>query len=296
MDAAPFLYKRIVDYHFSVGLCPIVIYPEVVDIRRFSAPFRVQYLLNYAGLLACSIDRVDDDFVLCYSDKIAEGVPSDRPSSTLFIPVSDPLFYQPLADSRPRAGGVFYAGKFKYRFGGKTLPLTDGMPEITRDRPDSQTPEQIRDLFQKAEFFYCYEDSALAIEAILCGCPAVFLPNDHFPGPLGAKELAGLGFAVGASPEQLAHARATVGAAREHYLKLLDNLGPQVDAFIDATQKLVAGRPYTKPFAARYLRPPGPMQRTLDLSRFMRDVIEDRGLWGTAKVIAKRIRAGRFTI
>jgi hypothetical protein len=296
MDPVPFLYRRIVDYHYSVGLCPIVIYPEVMSLGRLNSPFRVKYLLNYSGLLAGDDDQGDDDFIIYYSEKIAESASSNKPSSILFIPVSDPVFYRPLANSRRRDGGVVYAGKFKYRFGGKTFPLTDGMPEITRDRPDSQTPEQIRDLFQRAEFFYCYEDSALAIEAILCGCPTVFLPNDHFPGPLGAKELGGLGFAVGTSPEQLAHAKATVGAARGHYLQLLDNLGPRVDAFIEATQKLAAGRPYTKRFAEGHLRPPGLLQRTLDMSHLIRDVIEERGWGGTTKLIAKRIRAGRFKI
>lgn len=296
VDVAPILNGRIADYHYAVGATPIVIYPEVATVDRFAPPVRVRYVLNYDGHLGSAVSDLSDDFLLAYSDRIAVELGVSTLKATLFIPVSDPSFYSPPEATTVRRGGVFYAGKYKYRFSGKTFPLTDGMPEITRDRRDSQTPEQIRALFQSAEFFYCYEDSALAIEAILCGCPAVFLPNEHFKGPLGAKELGGLGFAVGTSPEQLAHAKATVVAAREHYLKLLDDLGPQVDAFIEATQKLAAGRPYAKRFAEGYLRPPGILQRTLDLSRFMRDVIEDRGWIGTLKVIVKRIRAGRFKI
>jgi hypothetical protein len=295
-DVAPFLNHKIADYHFRCGLTPIVIYPEVIEVDKFSPPMRVRYVLNYEGHLNQGMGGKGDDFILAYSDRIATEIKTDAPKSVLFIPVSDPSFFCPPPSGEHRSGGVFYAAKYKYRFGGKTFPLTDGMPEITRDRPDSQTPEQIRALFQAAEYFYCYEDTALAIEATLCGCPTVFLPNDHFKGPLGAKELAGLGFAVGTSPDQLAHAKATVAAAREHYLKTLDDLGPQVDAFIEATQKLAAGRPYTQPFAKGYLRPPGLLQRALSLSRFMRDVIEDRGVLNTLKLIVKRIRAGRFTI
>ncbi|MEY3739956.1 MAG: hypothetical protein RLZZ192_632 [Pseudomonadota bacterium] len=279
-----------------MGLTPIVIYPEVMQVDRFVPPVRVRYVLNYDGLLSAEVGVLPDNLLLAYSDRIAANLGAANPKFKLFIPVSDPAFFCPPRGDLARRGGVFYAGKFKYRFNGKTFPLTEGMAEITRDRRDSQSPEQIRALFQSSEFFYCYEDSALAIEAILCGCPTVFLPNEHFEGPLGAKELDGLGYAVGTSPEQLAHAKATVTAAREHYLKLLDDLGPQVDAFIEATQKLAAARPYTKRFAEGYLRPPGILQRTLDLSRFMRDVIEDRGWIGTLKVIVKRIRAGRFKI
>jgi hypothetical protein len=295
-DIAPILTRKTADYHFRCGLTPIVIYPEVVNVDRFAPPVRVRYVLNYEGHLNPGMEGENDDYVLAYSDRVLAEIQTNAPKSVLFIPVSDPYFFHPPSSGASRKGGVFYAAKYQYLFCGKTFPLTDGMVEITRDRPDSQTPEQIRDLFQSAECFYCYEDTALAIEAILCGCPAVFLPNDHFKGPLGAKDLGGLGFAVGTSPDQLAHAKATVAAARDHYLKVLDNLEPQVDAFIEATQKLAASRPYTRPFAQGYLRPPGLLQRALSMSRFMRDVIEDRGFFSTFKLIVKRIRARRFTI
>ena len=51
------------------------------------------------------------------------------------------------------------------------------------------TREEVRDLFWKTEAFYCYEDSALAIEAQLCGCPTVFVANEFFYGtPLASFE------------------------------------------------------------------------------------------------------------
>lgn len=296
MDVAPFLTKSIAEYHYRNGITPIIVCPEIMRVSRFDPPVRVRYMLNYYGLLAGNDSLDADDYILSYSDRIAEEIVINKPKGTLFIPVSDPAFYCPPSGAPIRSGGVFYAGKFKYRFGGETFPVTDNMPEITRDRPDSQTPEEIRSLFQSAEFFYCYEDSALAIEAILCGCPTVFLPNEHFKGPLGAKELNGLGYAVGTSPEQLAHARLTVVAAREHYLKLLDGLKPQVAAFISDTQQLAEGREYLKLFACDYLKAPSILQRLLDLIRFLRDVIDDKGLKETLKIVAKRILARRFTI
>jgi len=296
MDVAPFLSKGIADYHYKNGITPIVVYPEIMQVSKFDPPVRVRYMLNYHGLLAENDSLDADDYILSYSDRIAAEIVISKPKGTLFIPVSDPVFYCPPFSAPIRSGGVFYAGKFKYRFGGKTFPVTDNLPEITRDRPDSQTPEEIRSLFQNAEFFYCYEDSALAIEAILCGCPTVFLPNEHFKGPLGAKELAGLGYAVGTSPEQLAHACSTVAAAREHYLELLEKLKPQVAAFIKDTQQLAEGRKYSKPFASDYLKAPSTLQRFLDMVRFLRDVIDDKGLNETLKIVAKRILARRFSI
>ena len=296
MDIAPFLNRRIVDYHFQNGLTPIVVYPETVRASKFVPPVRVRYLLNYNELLLSNEPLDVDDYILAYSQAIAEQIRIVKPRRTIFLPVSDPVFFCPPREPLRRSGGVFYAGKFKYRFGGKTFPLTNGMPEITRDRPDSQTPEQIRSLFQQSEFFYCYEDSALALEAILCGCPTVFLPNEHFQKTLGGNELNGLGYAWGNSSAQMRHAQDTVVAAREGYLRRLDEIQELVRAFMVDTQPIAAGRPYEVPFAYDALKPPGLLRRLIDTSHFLRNVIEDRGWKGTLKIVAKRILSRRFNI
>jgi len=296
MDVAPFLTKRIVDYHFQNGLTPIVVYPETMSVSKFDPPVRVRYLLNYDDLLFKNEGLENEDYLLFYSKAIADRVTVSVQHRTIFLPVSDSVFYRPPNPSVVRSGGVYYAGKYKYHFGGQTFSITDGMVEITRDRPDSQTPEQIRALFQQCEFFYCYEDSALALEAILCGCPTVFLPNEYFKKPLGDKELAGLGYAVGTSAEQLQHARDTVVEARERYLNTLEGVNGLVSIFIDETQLIAASRQYLIPFARKYIVGPGLIQLFIDMLRFMSDVISDKGFMGTLKIIAKRISAGRLRI
>ena len=296
MDIAPFLNRRIIDYHFQKGLTPIVVYPETVSVSKFTPPVRVRYLLNYDELLFRNEPLEADDYLLAFSQAIDEQILLDKPRQTIFLSVSDTVFFSPPSEPVQRTGGAFYAGKFKYHFGGKTFSITNGMPEITRDRPDSQTPEQIRSLFQRLEFFYCYEDSALALEAILCGCPTIFLPNEHFQKPLGGKELNGLGFAWGASPEQMRHAQETVVAAREEHLRRMDEIQGQVRAFMIDTQPIAEGRAYKIPFAYDALKPPGLLRRLIDTGHFLRDVIDDRGWRGTLKIVAKRIMSRRFTI
>lgn len=296
MDVAPFLNQKIVDYHYKNGLTPVIVYPETFPVSKFNPPIRVRYLLNYDELLFKNEPLERDDYLLAYSESIAEHIRIDKPHSTLFITVSDPIFFCPPPMPVERSGGVFYAGKYKYHFGGKTFPLTEGMPEITRDRPDSQTPEQIRDLFWHAEYFYCYEDSALALEAILCGCPVVFLPNEFFRRPLGKKELDGLGFAWGAIPEQMQHAKNTVVAAREKHLAGLAESKKQVLQFMDNIQKIAEKRLYEVPFAANYVTSPGRVQRAIDTLRFLKDVIREKGWLGVSRIIWKRILSGRFNL
>jgi hypothetical protein len=289
MDVAPFLTKKTVDYHFENGLTPIVVYPEIFDVTRFNAPVRVRYILNYEGLFCENRSLAQDDYLLMYSQAISDKVTADKPSSICFIPVSDADFFQPPPAGSPRSGGVFYAGKFKYRFGGKTFALTDGMPEITRDRIDSQTPEQIRALFQQSEFFYCYEDSALALEAILCGCPVVFVSNAFFEKPLGAVELDGLGYALGTDTESVRHARNTVVLARERYLWLVQQARLQVDTFIQNTQPQARAAEYHTPFAKGFLASPGLLQQTIDMFKLAHDVATDRGIGEMLRICMKRL-------
>lgn len=294
-DVAPFLTSKIASYHFENGLTPIIIYPEVFNIEPFDAPFKVRYLLNYNQLLFSNDTLGADDYLLTYSENIAQQINLDKPTSTIFLPVSDPIFYSPPAVEN-RHGAVFYAGKFKYHFGGKTFPITEGLPEITRDKADSQTPDELRKLFQESEFFYCYEDSALALEAMLCGCPTIFLPNEHFQKTLGGNELLGLGYAWGTNEQQIEHAKKTVYQLRERYLELLDLANMEVAHFIHKTQLMVKSVPYIKPFAPNRIHKSSWLQRAENLVYFLLDNIEDKGLIATAKIIYKRISSNRLKL
>ncbi len=295
MDVAPFLTKKIVDYHFEKGLTPIVIYPETIRVSRFNPTVRVRYLLNYNELFFQNEPLESDDYLLFYSKAIADQVAVKKPSSTLYLPVTDTNFFSPPIEPVCRSGSAFYAGKYKYRFGGKTFPITDGMQEITRDRPDSQTPQQIRDLFRSIEFFYSYEDTALALEAILCGCPVVFLPNEHFTKPLGGNELKHFGIAWGATPEQMYHAQQTVAAARVEHLRRVDEVINQIQRFVSDTQAIASCKSYKTPFGQGELRSPGLMLKIISTVSLLRDVTVERGMKNTIATVIKRILAKRLS-
>lgn len=295
MDVAPFLTQKTIDYHFNNGLTPIVIYPETVKVGKFNPPIRVRYLLNYDDLLFQNDPLSDDDYLLAYSRNIEEKITVNRPKRALFLPVSDPVFYCPPPSGTKRQGACFYAGKYKYKFGGQTHPITGNLPEITRDLPSSQTPEEIRALFQKSEFFFCYEDSALALEAMLCGCPTVFLPNEHFKKTLGSQEIAGLGYAWGTDPTQIAHAKATVEQLRTRYLEVLNDAQRDIANFMQETQAIAQETRYQQPFLAGVNIPNNPVVRAIDFIYFVRDSITDRGLLGFMKIALKRVASGRIS-
>ena len=85
--------------------------------------------------------------------------------------------------------------------------------------------------------FYCYDNSALAIEAVFCHCPTVFIPNDHLAESLSQDEIGTDGYAMGLDPAGIAQAKKTVKQGRETYLKCINDVFPaQLEKFIADTQ------------------------------------------------------------
>jgi hypothetical protein len=71
MDVAPFLTKSVVDYHFNNKITPIVIYPEIFLVDRFSAPVRIRYILNYENFLFKNVHLDRDDYLVAYGENLS---------------------------------------------------------------------------------------------------------------------------------------------------------------------------------------------------------------------------------
>ena len=204
---------------FDAGLTPIVIYPETVVGNPLRAPFVVRYILNYPGLLGGPADFASTDFRVSYARGLDEAK-MGKAERVLFFPASDTATFYPPTVGAPRSGSCFYAAKYIHIHRGKLFDITRESVEITRDLPGSQNPREIADLFRASEVFYCYENSALSLEALLCGCPVVLLPNPFFTEMIAQNELGRDGIAWGPDPAELIRARATVGLVWTNYQKL----------------------------------------------------------------------------
>ena len=242
----PLLTSRIMESHFERGLTPITIYPETIPGNPYQAPFVVRYFLNYPGLLGGENSFDPSEFSISYSETLGRSIENNK--LVLFIPTSDPSLFTP-KPSVKRMGTCFYATKYLDVHNGNLLAVTKNSVQITRDRTDSPTPKQIAELFRKSELFYCYENSALVIEAILCGCPAVFLPNPYLTESIGANEIGWDGIAWGTDPEEIERAKQTVMKARENYLALFDIFWERLATFVEMTQEEVKTVPYGKQMA-----------------------------------------------
>lgn len=278
------LNSHIADFHFQRGATPIVVLPEIVPGDPFGAPVRVRYYLNFPGLLGGDETVDPDELNFGYSKALADSV--GNPQNVLLLPVVDTRVYQP-APEAARKGTCYYARKFKENHGGRVFGLPPGCVEISSDRADSPEPHEIADLFRRSEFFYCFENSSLIIEAGLCGCPSVLMQNEYLGAAIAEKELGWDGVARGPEPGELERAKRTVGNVTANYHKVVEEFRPQLDHFIKVTQARAAATPYAAPLGiSKHLGPVPDLGISLSLpflgirTRWQLDVMRDRGLGG----------------
>ncbi len=282
----PLLTKSVFDYDFEQGLTPIVIYPEIVAGNPLNASVVVRYVMNVPGLLGGETTYEESEYCIAYSAELARQVKNCRMS--LFFPASDPRIYYPDPGIK-RSGGCFYAAKYRKFHGGKLFPITDGCIEITRDEANSQTAEQIADIFRRSEVFYAYENTALAIEAVLCGCPVVFLPNDHFKDLIGVDELGLDGMAWGNSPSELERAKNTLTKGRERYLNLFLHVREKLEILILETQIMAAKKKYEKRMNIPQCNPPNFLLLTGMHLETIKNVYHDLGAKELGRTVLRKI-------
>lgn len=290
----PLLDAQRVQTHFADGVCPITVYSESVRGNPFDAPLVARYLLHFPGHLGGDACFADAEIGVAYSEAIAQAVPGA--ATTLFMPVSDPALFSPPPPGQPRSGSCFYAAKYQSVHQAPLFDVTRDSVEITRLRPDSQTPEQIAELFRRSELFYCYENSALIIEALLCGCPVVMLPNPYLDRSIGDHEIGWDGIAWGADAAEVARAKATVTLGRARYMACFARFEQQLHDFIALTQARAARTAYTQPVHIEYLRPPGLPSRLHASVKYAWRLLRDHGVRGFWRNAVSRLQRAGVTL
>jgi hypothetical protein len=213
----------------------------------------------------------DSDLIFAYSRELLEGLREECRENVLYVPVSDTTVFFPPSTETNRAGACFYADKYKKVHKGKLFPITDGALEITRDEDSSQSPKQIAEIFRRSEVFYAYENTALSLEAVLCGCPVVLLPNEHFTHVIGRDTVGSFGIAWGTDPLEVQRAKDTVGLARENYLKVIDGFGSDLERFLRKTQEKASSVRYLSKISRIPLPVIGFEYNTLSNRRLLKD-------------------------
>lgn len=233
----PRLTDLVVDLHKTAGVEPIVIYPEIVDGNPLDANVVVRYLLNKPGFIQGSGVYGPDDLLFAYTKGLVQ--PGMAADDVLFLPAVDLRVFQPPKDPATRVPGkvCYYLGRRGQAEIDPALLPPDAV-QITPQWPDSW--ENLAALFQQCEYFYCGESSGLALEAALCGCLGVIVPNAAAPHLVAPDETGMYGLAWGIDPEEIQRARDTLPLLREKMEREAQAFWPQLDHFIETTQAAAA--------------------------------------------------------
>jgi GT2 family glycosyltransferase len=248
----PSLTDDIINKHYLKKRKPIVIYPEVVPGTPLEIGVNVRYILNVPGFIGGTTSFCADELLFAYQD-IFFG--NTNCTDVLLIPASNPeKFRADPNNSVPRNGKYYYYNRLLSR-GGELIELPNDVLEISPFKP--RKLDELSSIFKSAELLYCYESSSIATEALLCGCPVVYLPNEtmlpDFPkGPFGRD-----GAAWGDSPDEISRAKKTIQNVSLKYLELFDEFHVQFENFIRLTQAAAERISFERCFPVAYLKRKG---------------------------------------
>lgn len=243
----PLLTSEIIDYHYKLGISPVVVYPEVVKGNPLKADCVVRWVLNFPGLLGGDKTYDKNELIFGYSKVLADAVGENLP--ILHMAVVNEDIFKPDTTPRPRKGAAFYVKKYK----GKVFGVPEGAIEITSGQRGSQTPDEIAEIFRSVENFYVFENTALVAEAVLCGCPVICMVNEWFEKPIAHDELGMDGIAWGNDPAEVRRARESVHKATLNYRKLAEKFFVQLERFRELSQAKASAYPYTKKIEKKFL-------------------------------------------
>ncbi|MFK0343082.1 glycosyltransferase family 2 protein [Pseudomonas asiatica] len=228
----PILTDEIRLRHMALGLAPIAVYPEVADGNPIGAPIVARYILNREGFLTGrAIDARESDLFFYYTQDFRGNAKSD---DLLLLPVIDSELFSPPAEPIERRGHYLYLNRFdKTKVDYSLLP--DDIEVLSLANP--KTLAQLAQIFRQASVLYSYEISATCTEAMLCGCPVIYMPGGHVTAQPFVEQFGNAGSALYHEPGGLERARASVMQARMRWLDIERAFWPQLQRFIDTTQR-----------------------------------------------------------
>ncbi|MGH8380253.1 glycosyltransferase family 2 protein [Pseudomonas sp.] len=228
----PILTDEVRRHHQAIGLAPIAVYPEVVDANPFAAPIVARYILNREGFLTGrAIDAQESDLFFYYTqDFRGDG----KSTNLLLLPVIDSELFSPPLEPVQRSGNYLYLNRIDRAKVDYSL-LPDDIEVLSLANP--KTLAELAQIFRSAETLYSYEISATCTEAMLCGCPVIYMPGGHVKTQPFTEQFGDAGSALYDEPGGLERARATVMQARMRWLDIERAFWPQLERFLEITQQ-----------------------------------------------------------
>lgn len=170
----PNLSSRDIQRHRECNLNPIAVYPEVVNGNPFNLPTIARWMLNKPGHLSGQINFSDNEIAFWW-DKWTGA--DEVEINMLQLPVIDRSIFSPPPKGSYRKGYCYYANKFFTSNRTIDTEIIRNGIRLCQDVP--LTKEDIATILRQTEILYTYEPTALAGEAVACGCKVAYVESGY---------------------------------------------------------------------------------------------------------------------
>lgn len=229
----PVLSRKILKEHQKLGFSASVVYTETIAGNPLRADRVIRWLLNYPGALGGPTEYSDKEWVVSYSGKISEKNKSG--SDVLYLPIIDPSEL-PNGLSKTPGLNLVYAGKYRAFVGQPEIPQGLHYVEIYRDGVKRQPRSEVLELLGKAECLYLWENSSIAVEAMLLGTPCMFIKNPFLGELIAENELGTVGSGYGFSSESFENAKETLPEFQRIYMAARANFWNQLELILNKNE------------------------------------------------------------
>jgi hypothetical protein len=205
----PLLTKLIHAKHLQNGVETISVYDESIIGDPLKCTVKTRWYLNRPSFLSGKLknNRRKRSLHFVYAHEIDKKLPRLHVNTIDF----DFFLSAPSFEERPLR--LFYGGKLHSL--GIFVEKPKNVIEIQRSGPLKQSREELRELFSRANIFYVAEDTAMVLEAAICGCSSIHLAQ-YFTKPPLSQQDGGVGL-VESEGEGLTYSREFI----ERYISTL---------------------------------------------------------------------------
>lgn len=229
----PVLTPELLDSHNRSDVVPIVVYPEVISGNPVGAQVCVRYILNTIGQLTGQpLNEGEDDLLFYYSENFI-GDKDAGEVDYLFLPVVSPEVFKPNPSKIRDKAFVF-----QYRFPMEKIDFSRfpaGTELLSMAAPVSLT--ELAAKLQTGKVLYTYEPSAVCTEAMMCGCPVIYMHEGGLKHAPDRFLFGTNGSAMASERNGLARARATVGVIHPIVAAQMSVFAAQLPYFVERTQE-----------------------------------------------------------
>lgn len=176
-------------------LIPIVVYPESIPRNILRADNCFWYLLAMPG------DLLSDNYVIkgnprtfAFSANLAKVWQSTGP--VVHLPTINFDELDEIVSTSKEKKPVIYGGKYLDLLGGKIPTELNSIEVLERRVSSSLDRKAFLEKIAGASVLYCFENTAVALEAIMMGTPVVFIENAKFKEFILLDEFGGVGVTI----------------------------------------------------------------------------------------------------